>query len=103
MRGPVDVPIERVLEVDLAGIAQLHDRRGRERLRDRADPVLRVRCRLDSRLEVRRADGRLPDQLAVAQNGRCEARQALLALLFPDELIELRRQRLRRGQRALPA
>ena len=43
VRRALDVPVERVLEVELARVAQLHDRRRGERLRDRADAVLRVR------------------------------------------------------------
>ena len=39
---PGDVLLEPVVEVELAGVAQLHDRDGGERLRDRADAVLRV-------------------------------------------------------------
>src|SRR5262245_50927278 len=88
--GALEMAVERVLEVELAGVAKLHDRRRGERLRDRADAVLRVRRRLDSGRDVRGADRRLPDELAVAEDGRGDARQPLLALLCADELIELR-------------
>ena len=43
---PVDVLLEPVVEVELPCGAQLHDRDRRERLRDRADAVLRLRRRL---------------------------------------------------------
>src|SRR5439155_16751297 len=102
----LDVAVERVLEVELARVAQLHDRGPGERLRDRADAVLRVRRRLEARLDVRDADRGLPDELRVADHGGADARRALLALLAPDELLETRRQPLRdlrHGRRALPA
>ena len=41
--GSLDVRVERVLEIELPVVAQLHDRRRGEGLRDRADAVLRVR------------------------------------------------------------
>ena len=84
VRRALDVPVERVLEVELARVAQLHDRRGRERLRDRADAVLRVRRRLDLRLDVRGADRFLPDELAVAEDGGARLGSALVALRRPD-------------------
>ena len=106
VRSALDVPVERVLEVELARVAQLHDRGGGERLRDRADAVLRVRRRLVTRLDVGGADRALPDQLAVAENGGAEARHALLALLRSDEPLEARSQPLgdlRHARRAPPA
>ena len=88
----VDVLVERVLEVELALVAQLHDRRRGERLRDRAEAVLRVGRRLALRLDVGRADRGLPDDLAVAEDGGGDARQALVALLAADEPLELGRE-----------
>ena len=102
----LDVPVEAVLEIELARVAQLHDRRRGERLRDRADAVLRVGRRLEVRLDVGGADRGLPDELAVAEDGGADARRALLALRLPDEPLEARRQplgRLRHGRRAPPA
>ena len=95
----VDVQVERVLEVELSRVAQLHDRYRRERLRDGADAVLRVRRRLGPGLYVRHADRRLPDDLAVAGDGGRDARQPLVALLGGKELLELGAQPFRRGHR----
>ncbi len=81
VRRGVDVLVERVLEVELAGVAQLHDRRGGERLRDRAETVLRVGRRVALRGHVGRADGGLPDALAVAHDGGGDARKPLSSLL----------------------
>ena len=99
----LDVPVEGVLEIELARVAQLHDRRRGERLRDRADAVLRVRRRLEIRRDVRDAHRGLPDELSVAEDGGADARRALLALRLPDEPLQARRQPLgglRHGRRA---
>ena len=106
VRGSLDVPVERVLEVELPRVSQLHDRGRGERLRDRPDAVLRVGRRLETGFDVRGADRLLPDQLAVAEHRRADARHALLALLAEDEALETRRQALgslRHGRRAPPA
>ncbi len=50
---PVEVLLEPVVEVEQACGPELHDRRRRERLRDRADAVLRVRRRLARRRRSR--------------------------------------------------
>ena len=47
--------------------------------------VLRVGRRLEARLDVRGADRGLPDELAVAQHGRADARHALARAVRADE------------------
>ena len=103
VRRTVDMPVERVLEVELARVAQLHDRRRGERLRDRADAVLRVGSRIEARLDVGGADRGFPDELAVAQHGGGKAGQPLLSLRAAHALLELGHEAFRRGQRAPPA
>ena len=66
-----------VVEVELAGVAELHHGDGGERLRDRADPVLRLGRRLDARLEVGEPDRARPDDLAVAHDRGGDRRQPL--------------------------
>jgi hypothetical protein len=95
-----DVLPERIVERDPALGDQRHDRSGRERLRDRADPVLRVRSRLASALRIRDADRQLEHPLAANDDGSGEARKTVLGLRCPDEPGEVVRahsgSRLRR-------
>jgi hypothetical protein len=93
----LDVLVERVLEIESALVAQLHHGGCRERLRDRAEAILRIRRRLAAAFDIRGTDRRLPGELAVAHDRHCDARGAVLALLGADELLELGRERLRRG------
>jgi hypothetical protein len=88
--------IEAVLEVELSLVAELHDRRRGEGLRDRADAVLRVRCRLALGANVGEADRCLPDRLAVPNHRRGDAREPFVPLLAAHEPFELGRKRLRR-------
>src|SRR4029077_18382483 len=76
-----DMLVERVLEVETAFVAELHDRCRRERLRDRAEAVLGLRRRLALRLDSGRAERGFPGKLTVANDGDRDARQPLLALL----------------------
>ncbi len=59
---------ERVVEVELPLVAELEHGRRRERLRDRADAVLRVRRRRALRREVGESDRLAPDDLAAADD-----------------------------------
>ena len=93
-----DVPVQRVVERELALVAELHHRDGGEGLRDRRDPVLVIRGRVLAALDVGDAHRVGPDHLAVAHGGRRHARQALLRLRDPDLPLERGGQRLRRGQ-----
>src|SRR4051794_14993188 len=79
--------LEPVVEVELALVPQLHDRDGREGLRDRADPVLRAGCRLRRGLVVGGADGVRPDGLACAHD-RCGERGQALGLPTPQDALE---------------
>jgi hypothetical protein len=90
-----DVLRERVVEVELAGVAQLHDRHRGEGLRDRSDAILRVRRRLDGALDVRDAVRLLPDDRAVPDDGRADRRDPLLGLSLADEPREVGDRRLR--------
>ena len=103
VRDAFDVHVEGILEPELARVAELHDRCGRERLRNRAEAVLRVRCRVVRSGRLGGADRGLPDELAVAQDRRGEARHPLLALLDADETLELGGKPLRRGHARPPA
>jgi len=87
---------QRVVERQLAGLPQLHDPDRRERLRDRADPVLRLRRRLLARLHVGEPERPLPDELAAAEDGRTHRRHPLLVLGGGEPPLELLAQRLRR-------
>jgi hypothetical protein len=99
---PLDVLVERVFEIERAFITQLHHCGSGERLRDRSEPVLRVRRRVAVGIDVGCADGRLPRGLSRADDGDRDAREALVALLCADELLELGGERVRRGHRAPP-
>ena len=96
VRSALDVLVERVLEIELPGVAQLHDRRRCECLRDRAEPVLRVRGCFAGCGHVGGADRRLPDELAVAHDRSREARQSLVMLRGLRAALELGGESVRR-------
>ena len=85
VRDPGQVLLEPVVEVEPAGVAQLQDRRRRERLRDRADPVLQVGCGRAAFLEIGEADGPRPGDLAVTEDGGGDRRQLLLGLTLLEQ------------------
>ncbi len=87
VRDPVEMLLEPVVEVELPFGAELHDRRRGERLRDRADAVLRVRLRLGAVLVVRRADRVRPDDLAVAHD-RCRDARQPVGLPLGEQAVE---------------
>ena len=99
VRDPVDVLFEAVVEVELTGGAQLHDRDGGERLRDRADAVLRIGRRLAVVAEVGRADRVRPDDLAVSHDRRRNAREPVGLALREEPVERLRRGHAFRGRR----
>jgi hypothetical protein len=92
------VLVECVLEVELAGRAQLHHRHRGERLRDRPDAVLVLRRRLLAALDVGETDRVGPNELAVAHDGGGDRRNTLLRLRLGDRAAECRRKAIRRGQ-----
>jgi hypothetical protein len=65
---------ERVVEVELPGVAQLQHRDGGEGLRDRGDRVLRVRRGVDALFDVGEPDRLAPDELPAAKDTRADAR-----------------------------
>ena len=81
--------VEPVLEVELAGVAQLHDGHGRERLRDRADSVLVLGRGLLAVLRVGEADGVGPYDLAAADDGRRDGRESAFRLRLRDDCPQL--------------
>src|SRR5205823_5138686 len=84
-RAAGDVRAQRIVERDPALVDQRHDRSGRERLRDRPDPVLRVRSRLASALRVGYSERQLEHPLTAHDNGGADARKTVLGLGCPDE------------------
>ena len=94
----LDVLLEPIVELELTGIAQLHDRSGRERLRDRADAILRVDRRLLLSLDVRDTERLLPHELAVPDGGSADRRDPLACLGLTDEAGQLGDRRLRLRQ-----
>ena len=62
VRGFGDVVSEPVVQPELTGVPELHDRDGREGLRDRPDAVLRVGSRRGVGVLVRDADGLIPEK-----------------------------------------
>ena len=96
-RDPRQVLLQAVVEVELAGVAQLHHRDGGEGLRDRADAVLGVGGRLCGALVVGRADRVGPHALAAANHGRGERRQPLRLARLEDPLQALL-EALRQGR-----
>jgi hypothetical protein len=83
--GLGEVSSEGVVELQLAFVAQRHDRGGGEGLRDRADPVLRCRCRSSARSNLREAEELLPYELAARAGGGAQARKAQLRLALPEQ------------------
>ena len=59
---PGEMPDERVVEPELAGVAELQDRGGREELRDRGDAVERLGRRRRASLEAGPAEASGPDE-----------------------------------------
>ena len=92
---------ERVVERELAGVSQLHDPDRRERLRDRADPILRLRRRHPCRVDVRVPERLLPQRLAAAEDRRADRRHPLLRLGGRQPVLEVLAEPVRRGH-ALP-
>src|SRR5438093_7550037 len=90
--------LERVVQVEQAGIPELHDRGRGEGLRDRADPILRIWICVDAVLHTRDAERLLPNDLAVADGSRADRRDALARLRLANELCQLSDWRLRRAQ-----
>jgi len=88
---------ERVVEAELAGLAQLHDRGRREGLRDRADAVLGLGGRLALVLDARVADRVGPQHLPLADDRGTDTREPF-RLCRAQERAELLRDVLRRGQ-----
>ena len=95
VRGLGEVLRERVVEVELALVPELHDGRRRERLRDRRDRVPRLRRRLDPALRVSVSERLRPDGLARAEDRAGDARQPAGRLRLEREAPEAF---LRRGQ-----
>ena len=91
-----EVRRQRIVERELAGVAQLQDPDRRERLRDRADPVLRVRARRRTRLDVRDAERLLPDELVAPEDRRAHGRHPLLGLGGRELPAQLFAESLRR-------
>ena len=87
---------ERVVERELARVAQLHDPNGGEGLRDRADPVLRLRRRVARRLHVSLPERLLPQPLAVAEDGRADRGHPLLRLGGGEPALEVLAEQVRR-------
>ncbi len=90
----VDVLPEAIVEIQLAGVAQLHDRRCCERLRDRPDPVLGVGGCFPAVLVARCTYRARPDELALA-NDRSRNGGKPVGLALGDQTLERRRERLR--------
>ena len=74
------VQVDRVVERELAGVAQLEEARGDERLRDRRDRILGLGRRLAARLDVGEAHGIRPDELRASKDRGGYARGALAGL-----------------------
>jgi hypothetical protein len=97
MRGLGNVVSEPVVQLELTGIPELHDRDGREGLRDRSDAVLRVGSRRGAGVVVRDADGLAPEKLAAPGDGGADARKPLLFLDLEDAMPKVADERLRRN------
>ena len=87
VRDPVQMLLEPVVEVELTLGPKLHHRRRGERLRDRADAVLRVRLRRGAVLVVGHPDRVRPDDLAVCDDRGRDARQPV-RLPFREQAVE---------------
>src|SRR5580765_2564445 len=94
----LDVLLEPIVEPELTGIAQLHDRSGRERLRDRTDAILRVGRRLLLSVDVRKTERLLPHDLAVPDRGSADRRDPFACLGLTNEAGQLGDRRLRLRQ-----
>ena len=95
------VRAKRRLEVDPALVDELHHEDGRERLRDRADPVHVVGRRCTRRGDVGDPQDPFPDDLAVAKDAGRDRRHPLLRLRRREQAVELGDgERLRHGRGA---
>ena len=94
----LDVLLEPIVELELTRVAQLHDRGGRERLRDRADAILRVGRRLLLSVDVRETERLLPHELAVPDGGSADRRDPFACLGLTDKAGQLGDRRLRLRQ-----
>ena len=70
---PGQVGADRVVEAELPGVTQLHDRGGRERLRDRRDPIEGVGGRGRAGCRVGPAEALRPHDVLVVDDGDREA------------------------------
>ena len=95
-----DVRLEPIVEIELAGVAQLHHRRSREGLRDRTDPILSIGLRGRFLVDVGKAERFLPDDISVADGSRADRRDSVVGLRFADEPRQLCDWRLRLSQAA---
>ena len=77
------------LEIDEALADELNDENGRERLRDRADPVHVVGGCRARRGDVGNTEHPLPDDLAVAEHAGRDRRHPLLRLRGLQQTVEL--------------
>jgi hypothetical protein len=91
---------DRVVELELALIPELHDGRCRERLRDGGDAKERFRCRRDAPLPVGLTKASRPDEILIVNDPDGESRlPAVSHLRFgprleePDPVRDLRRDR----------
>jgi hypothetical protein len=80
---------QRVVQRELARVAQLEDADGRKGLRDRADPVLRLGRGDTLLLDVGEAGSVLPEDLAAPEDRGRDRRQTLLGLGFAQPTREL--------------
>src|ERR687891_976014 len=69
---------DRIVEVQPAGIAKLHDRRCSDRLRDRRDPVERRGIRSPATRHVCEPDASRPGELVAVNDANRGARKALV-------------------------
>ena len=97
VRDPVQVLLEPVVEIELARVAELHDRGRSECLRDRPDAVLRIRRRVAVVRVARSADRSRPHDLAVA-HGRARDRRQAVGLPLMKDPVERTGGLVRRGQ-----
>jgi hypothetical protein len=86
-----------LVEVQLALLDQLHQQRGRERFRERGDPIVGLGHGRNLVLDVRKPDALRPQELLVLDDGRRDARnlerlpQVVELLLEPLDPLVYRR------------
>ncbi len=95
-----DVLDRSVVEVELARVAKLHDRGRGEGLRDRRDPIERLRRRAPRRPQVREADPLRPHELAFVDDADRRSGQPVLLHERRGLRLVLRCPRLRWARHA---